>query len=61
MNKRISIRLDDELNELFIRLEGLNLINISKLVREAIKEYLKKYIDNSVECTLLEKGMKNVF
>ena len=56
MIKRITVRIDEELENLITRIKGCKIMNLSALVREALKTYLKKLIDNSEENTPIEKG-----
>ena len=60
MNKRITVRLDDDIVGLFSQIGEFSMINLSELTRAALKLYLKNCIDNSGELTSLEKGQKNV-
>ena len=59
MIKRITVRIDEELEKLMAHIKGWELINISAVVREALKKYLINCIDNSSQHVLLEKGKFN--
>ncbi len=57
MTKRITIRLNKRLSELFERLEESKIYNRSELIRKAIERYLADFIaiDNSEHLEVLEK------
>ena len=56
MIKRITVRIDEELEKLITHTKGWKVMNLSALVREALKKYLIDCIDNSSQHVLLEKG-----
>ena len=56
MNERITVRIDEEITRLISNIDRGRIINMSALIREAIKAYLKECIDNSSQLIPLEKG-----
>ena len=61
MNKRITFRLDKELEDLLGKLPHRLFYNLSVLVREALRTKVAEMIniDNSSHITPLEKGNNN--
>lgn len=57
MAERITIRLDEELQHLILKIKNKGLYNLSALVRQALKDKLSvfSYIDNSSQLIPLEK------
>lgn len=57
MTERITIRLDEELQLLILKIKNKGLYNLSALVRQALKDKLSvlSYIDNSSQLIPLEK------
>lgn len=61
MQKRITFRTDEELDNLIDNFTNKDLFNLSALIREALKERISEMIDidNSSQYTSLEKGETN--
>lgn len=61
MNRRITFRLDKELEDLLSKLPNKLFYNLSVLVREALRTKVAEMIniDNSSHITSLEKGNNN--
>ncbi len=57
MAERITIRLDEELQHLILKIKNKGLYNLSALLRQALKDKLSvlSYIDNSSQLIPLEK------
>ena len=61
MMKKFTIRLDEELSQLFSNIRNKNCYNLSALARKVLKERLSAFIsiDNSSEQGVLQKGTNN--
>lgn len=61
--KKFTVRLDEDLSQLFTNIKNRNFYNLSAIVREALKEKLSVFLrqDNREEQPALEKGASHVF
>ena len=59
MNKRITVRLDEDVFNFIAKIKSCQAVNLSQLVRTAINNYLINGIDNKWHVSAPEKGLSN--